>query len=79
MREKLNADFLSAQRQWERYSEETRLKHEQELSKLRQQVYILEAKVCMCLLREYGMLTLELSSCYGSIPNDGHLSQSDNF
>ena len=48
MREKLNADFLSAQRQWERYSEETRLKHEQELSKLRQQVYILEAKVCMC-------------------------------
>ena len=46
MREKLNADFLSAQRQWERYSEETRLKHEQELSKLRQQVYILEAKVC---------------------------------
>ena len=50
MREKLNADFVSAQRQWERYSEETRLKHEQELSKLRQQVYILEAKVCMCVL-----------------------------
>lgn len=46
LREKLNADFMSAQKQWERYGEETRLKHEQEVSKLRQQLYILEAKVC---------------------------------
>ncbi|XP_067947622.1 centrosomal protein of 162 kDa-like [Watersipora subatra] len=47
MREKVAADFASAQKHWERYAEETRLKHEQELGSLRQQVYILEAKASL--------------------------------
>lgn len=45
LREKLNTDFLSAQRQWERHAEELRLKHEQELSCFRQNVYLLDAKL----------------------------------
>ena len=45
MREKVNADFMSAQKHWDRYAEDSRLKHEQELGKLRQQIYFLEAKV----------------------------------
>lgn len=45
MREKINADFMSAQKHWERYTEDCRLRHEQEVGRMRQQVYILEAKV----------------------------------
>jgi len=38
LREKVSADFLVAQKDWERFSEETRMKHEQECGNLRQQV-----------------------------------------
>ena len=45
MREKVSAEFIAAQKHWELSNEELRLKHDNELSLLRQQVYILEAKV----------------------------------
>ena len=58
MKEKINADFLSAQKYWERQSEDTRLRNEQELGRLRQQIYILEAKVRSARCDEPGVVSL---------------------
>jgi len=61
MNEKLSADFLSAEKQWKRESEESRLKHEQQLGTLRQQVYILEAKVSFSVT--YFLVLCDLHFC----------------